>query len=144
MRRFTIKTLKDFGYGKTKSMESVLDDEVKGLLSKVEKLRVNHDSKVPMKQLFTMPVLNVLWSMVCETRSPEDDEKLQELLELVDKLSRATPIAGGVLIPFPFLRFIFPNLTGNNYVRSCNYKLQEYFRVSGNAILLICCTVNRE
>jgi len=129
MRRFTIKTLKDFGYGKTKSMESVLDDEVKGLLGKLEALRVDHKGQVPMKGLFNMPVLNVLWSMVCETRSAEDDKKLQELFELVDKLSRATPIAGGILIPFPYLRFFFPKLTGNTYVRECNYKLQEYFRV---------------
>jgi len=110
-------------------MESVLEDEVKDMIAMFDKSRNENDSIVEMKQIFTMPVLNVLWSMVCATRSPEDDKRLGELLVLVDKLARATPIAGGVLIPFPFLRFIFPELTGNKYINSINEELQKYFKV---------------
>jgi hypothetical protein len=126
-----MRTLRDFGYGKQKSMESVLEDEVKDLLHKIDILREENNSIVPIKHVFSIPVLNVLWSMVCSTRSPEDDVRLKQLLGVVDELARATPMASGILIPFPFLRhFPFASKLGDNEtIKKCNAQLQQYFRV---------------
>jgi len=129
MRRFSMRTLRDFGYGKQTSMQLVLDEEVKALTSKVEVVANSPEPIMEIKHLFTMPVLNILWSMVSNIRTAEDDVKLRKLIKLVDNLAKANPIAGNILSIFPFLRFIFPVWTGHTFAQKCHKELQVYFRV---------------
>lgn len=135
MRRFSMRTLRDFGYGKQTSMQTVLDSEVKALLQKLDQIASQAEMKgketiLPVKHLFTMPVLNILWSMVSNIRTDEDDVKLGKLIHLVDNLARANPIGGNILAIFPFLRFLFPEWTGYNFAKKCHRELQQYFRVN--------------
>lgn len=128
MRRFSMRTLRDFGYGKVTDMQVVIDDEVALLMEKVEKVASKPDPILDVKHLFTMPVLNILWSMVSAVRAPNDEERLHELAMLVDTLARATPIGGTILDLFPWLRHVAPGLTGATFVRGCEEKLQNYFQ----------------
>ncbi|CAL8072230.1 unnamed protein product [Orchesella dallaii] len=128
MRRFSMRTLRDFGYGKQTSMQAVLDEEVKALISKVELIATCPEPIMEIKHLFTMPVLNILWSMVSNVRTAEDDVKLRKLIKLVDNLAKANPIGGNILSIFPFLRFVFPVWTGHTMAQKCHKELQEYFR----------------
>lgn len=135
MRRFSMRTLRDFGYGKQTSMQLVMDEEVKSLLAKVDQCvqdakTQGKDALLPVKHLFTMPVLNILWSMVSNVRTTQDDAKLRRLIVLVDNLARANPIGGNIQAIFPFLRHIAPEWTGYNFAKRCHLELQEYFRVS--------------
>lgn len=134
MRRFSIRTLRDFGMGKQSEMQTVIDEEVNKLLSKVDQtlVKAQKEGNEPLletKHLFTMPVLNILWSMVSNIRTPEDDAKMHKLITLVDNLTKANPVGGNLLSIFPFLRFIFPNWSGHAYAQKCYRELQEYFRV---------------
>lgn len=111
-----------------------MDEEVKALVSKVDECvqaakKNNEDALLSVKHLFTMPVLNILWSMVSNVRTEEDDEKLKKLIVLVDNLAKANPIGGNIQAIFPFLRYIAPEWTGYNFAKKCHLELQEYFRV---------------
>ncbi|CAL8072231.1 unnamed protein product [Orchesella dallaii] len=128
MRRFTMRSLRDFGYGKQNSMQSIIDDEVKTILNEVETVAGKDKPLLNIKHFFTLPVLNILWSMVSSVRMPGDEEKLKKLIILVDNLAKATPIGGSILDLFPSLRHYFPGLTGITFVRKCVEELQNHFQ----------------
>ena len=79
-RRFSLKTLKDFGFGK-QSMEAVIHTEVDELIKKFTKKQVNNLSqKMSFKYAcfkgedfflqtdFNVPIINVLWQMIAGYR----------------------------------------------------------------------------
>lgn len=129
MRRFSTRTLRDFGFGKQSTMQGLMEDEANQLLEKMEQIENSPEKIVNFKHLFTMPVLNILWGMISSVRTSADDEKLKRLVILVNNIVTATPIGGTILDLFPGLRFIFPNLTGVAYIRRMVTELQEYFEV---------------
>ncbi len=130
MRRFAMRTLRDFGYGKQKDMQAAIDEEVTTLLESLENVATSpsKDGILNVKHLFTMPVLNILWSMVSSVRTKEDEAKLRRLTKLVDNLTKATPIGGSILDLFPGLRHVFPQQTGFTFMLKCFSELQGYFK----------------
>ena len=63
-RRFALKHLKDFGFGKS-SMEDIIHIE---LIELGEHLRSVKDEEVETEQLFNFYVMNTLWSMMSGSR----------------------------------------------------------------------------
>ena len=63
-RRFALKHLKDFGFGKS-SMEEMIRIEVTDL---ADYLRSVKDEEVETKQLFNFYVMNILWCMMSGCR----------------------------------------------------------------------------
>jgi len=117
MRRFTIRTLRDFGFGKQKSMESTLVEEVTELTERLDKkLEGRENEPVCMRQFFTISILNILWSMIAGFRFDHDDEKLKELLYLSDCTSKVNPVGSNLVQAFPFLRH-FAALTPSGKTR---------------------------
>lgn len=128
MRRFTMRTLRDFGFGKQKSMESVIDEEITTITSRLDKV-VDDGISLSMRQFFTVSILNVLWAMVAGYRFSHDDSKLLELIRLVDETSKANPIKGNVIQAIPGLWTLFRNSSKWQNRRKFIGKLQDFFRV---------------
>ena len=63
---------------------------------------------------FTVPVLNVLWEMVAGHAFKWSNERVKEVLALVNWAFSA-PISV-IVVQVPWLRFFFPALTGYNKV----------------------------
>jgi hypothetical protein len=76
-RRFALKTLRDFGFGK-KSMESMVADEVNELIDTFKKLS---GKPFQTQNKFNAAVLNALWSLVTGQRYSHDDPLLQDLIK---------------------------------------------------------------
>ena len=80
-RRFTVKNLKDLGFGKHK-LEPVIQDEVQHLIddfitkSKLGDVRLDND--------FNIPIINILWQIVVSKRFEAD---LPEHKEMIDTVS---------------------------------------------------------
>jgi methyl farnesoate epoxidase/farnesoate epoxidase len=107
-RNFTVKQLKNFGFGK-RGMEDIVIKQANDL---VEHIKSVGDIVKVNGELFAVPVLNVLWDMVAGYAFDRNDEDLQKLLELnnfifTSKLFVIATVA-------PWVRFIFPSLTGYN------------------------------
>ena len=138
MRRFSIRTLRDFGFGKQKSMEGTIQEELQELTESLLKKIESGEGVIKMKQFFTISVLNILWSMMAGVRFSHDDAKLRELLVLIDKEVKSNAIGsvGGAMYlysAFPFLAHILPRFSNQEKERrELTDKLHGFFRVNHN------------
>jgi methyl farnesoate epoxidase/farnesoate epoxidase len=109
-RRFTLRHLRDLGFGKT-SIEDQMMDEISDLILDItEAAKSDPDHVVDFKAIFTVSVFNILWVVIGGKRFQRDDREFKQLLANVDLFLRGGNIAQ-VVIPVPaFLVRLFPSL----------------------------------
>nr|AKH03507.1 cytochrome P450 3075A1 [Paracyclopina nana] len=99
-RRYLLKNLRDFGFGKA-SMEEALHEEVQKLVDFLKPL----DGKVTnLSQVTNISILNALWNILVGEKLDLDDPRLEKLLKVVDNLLRLTEGPNSVignLLPHP-------------------------------------------
>ena len=84
-RRFLLKTLRDFGFGK-RSMESLVMDEVVEMMKWLEK---NESKPVSVSKKFMTSSVNALWSIVAGERLDHDNPELEAIqIRLIVPLSK--------------------------------------------------------
>ncbi|ODM89500.1 Methyl farnesoate epoxidase [Orchesella cincta] len=106
-RRFALKNLRDFGFGKG-TMEQLILDEV---CSFREYLKKFTGSPVSLNREFNLPVLNALWHLIAGERFSFDDQRLRAIIKkLVDNFKAAD--AGGAIFFFPWFTKLAPKLSG--------------------------------
>ncbi|XP_043224636.1 methyl farnesoate epoxidase-like [Amphibalanus amphitrite] len=107
-RRFTLRHLRDLGFGK-QSMEGVVLDEFENLAQEMEK---KIDSPLTIhSDLFNITVLNVLWQMVASRRVDPDSPDGKMLLKIVNELFQLVGPRSPMNLA-PWLRHIFPEWSG--------------------------------
>merc|ERR1719315_110442 len=84
-RRFTLKHLKDFGFGRA-GLHGVIQDEVEDLIKHFAKYE-HQDFK--MDTVFGIPVINILWTIVAGHRFRSDDPKVERMMTLLNKLFKS-------------------------------------------------------
>ena len=108
-----MKHLRNFGFGK-KDLEVVIEREASNL---VEHILANNGNEMRMEMFtFAVPVLNVLWDMVAGHAFKREDKELKRILDLMNYVFVSKLFA--IAMVAPWVRFIFPNLTGYNKVRN--------------------------
>jgi len=80
-RRFTLRHLRDFGFGKT-VMQDLILDEVKEV---IEWMKKEEGNPVVVKRKFGLAVLNSLWTIVSGKRFSQDDARLQNLMNTLEQ-----------------------------------------------------------
>ena len=110
-----MKHLRNFGFGK-KDLEVVIEREASNL---VEHILANSGREMKMEMFtFAVPVLNVLWEMVAGHAFKREDKKLRRILDLMNWVFVSKIF--GIAMLAPWVRFIFPSLTGYNKVAANN------------------------
>ena len=110
-RNFAVKHLRNFGFGK-KDLEVVIEREASNL---VEYILANNNKEMKMEMFtFAVPVLNVLWDMVAGHAFKREDKELKRILDLMNFTFVSKLFATAMVMPW--VRFIFPSLTGYNKV----------------------------
>ena len=109
-RRFTLRHLRDLGFGRTSS-ENIIEDEIHQLFDEMRTTAAsNPDGIVDFKGVFTPSVVNVLWAVLGGLRFHRNNEKFKNLLNVNETFFRAGKI-GLSHIPIPeFLFRKFPIL----------------------------------
>lgn len=121
-RNFTDRHLRQMGYGKIK-MENLIIEELDKVFSSIG----TRQDDISLSQKLSSSVLNVLW-IITGGKQLSKDDRLDDLLSLLRKRSKAFDMAGGILNQLPWIRFIFPNYSGYTVIQSLNSKLFELFQ----------------
>ncbi|KYQ56062.1 hypothetical protein ALC60_05045 [Trachymyrmex zeteki] len=129
-RRFVIRHLRDFGFGRT-SMVTIIEDEALKLVEHFKKMltksynyetadarkmiTINNDNIgmiISMHDAFGVTVLNTLWRMMAGRRYDAGDKELTHLQRILTKLLKEIDMIGAPFSQFPLLRFIAPEMSG--------------------------------
>jgi methyl farnesoate epoxidase / farnesoate epoxidase len=130
-RRFTLRHLRDLGFGKT-SIESMMLDEIHQLLDEITaSASADPNQVVNYKGLFNVSAINVLWTIMAGKRFNRDDEHLQKLLQTLEFIFRSgNAVKASIPIPLILLR-MFPKLRDFMGTRNDLFKsLTQFFEVS--------------
>ncbi|XP_023344408.1 cytochrome P450 2C15 [Eurytemora carolleeae] len=107
LRRFMLKTLKDLGFGKTASEETVLA-ETKFLMEEIGRM-AKTDQEVDLDKVFNKAALNIIWNLVAGERFDYEHAKMAKLLACLDAfMLMGKKVIGQPLGTIPFLRYFPP------------------------------------
>lgn len=129
-RRFTLRHLRDFGFGKT-SIEPLIHEEIVDLVESIlEQALSNPKNVVNFKGAFAQSTLNVLWTLVGGRRFDRGDSRLTYLLDITDFVNRSfKPFTSSLPVP-KFLLRQFPALRKLMGIRNDVFgPLQDFIRV---------------
>ena len=109
-RRFTLRHLRDLGFGRSSS-ENVIEEEINELLDELRASAAsNVDGIVDMKGVFSVSIVNILWAIIGGERFKRNDAKFIKLLDTIEEFFRSGNTAAAS-IPIPKFMFkIFPIL----------------------------------
>lgn len=128
LRRFTIRTLREFGFGKSASMDIVMNEEAKKF---IEYLKSNVKSTpdnvihVGNGDLFDSTVLNILWRLVTGKEHDLSDERITKMIRLSREYMNAARV-DDISICYPILRDLFPKMTGRTIQHECVRNLKSF------------------
>lgn len=125
-RRFSLKTLKDLGFGRTNS-ESIIQEEASLL---VDFLSENSTQDFGMKSTMNIPVINVLWRMVASKRFQMDDSDALEIMAALTTQFGTSSAFRRFLTMLPGSNRLVPALTGFKKFRALLDRLFSMFRES--------------
>jgi hypothetical protein len=132
-KRFTLRHLRDVGFGNQVSMEALIQEELQELLDVLESTMGDGQQTVlHMHNYFNLSVINVLWTLIGGIRYSHDNSNLKELLHIVDILFKSMSI-GGLSTVYPIFHKIAPSLSGRNDQVKSYRLIQEFIRVSSDS-----------
>jgi len=114
-RRFVLRHLREFGFGKRTMAELVQEEAVQlveDFKEKITKSKNGNGEVFEMRDAFSVGVLNTLWSMMASKRYNADDIELKNLQALLTELFANIDMVGALFSQFPVLRFIAPEASG--------------------------------
>jgi len=127
-RRFTVRCLKDFGFGVKSTMESLLKEDFQEFCERFAAQSKKNNGKIHMVNVFNASVLNAAWSMVAGYRFPHDEPKLLQLAKFIDDFMKSGSIGAGLIGAYPFLAKITPKLVGFDKQHAVNIGIQKFLQ----------------
>ncbi|XP_016914993.1 methyl farnesoate epoxidase-like isoform X1 [Apis cerana] len=126
-RRFALKTLKQFGFGKN-SMEHILQHDAIALTNIIIELTKDGTIK-NIRSIISAAVLSNLWLLIDGTKFDVgmENSNLKEAINIVQDIVKSSNVSGGIINQFPFLRYLFPNLTGFSAFVERQKRINNFF-----------------
>ncbi|CAL8133539.1 unnamed protein product [Orchesella dallaii] len=113
-RRFLLRQLRDFGFGKS-SMETLIMDEVNEVLETFKKQEGKPVKNVRVS--LRLAIVNALWTILSSQRFKHDDPKLSQLTDSAINTFNDIFENGSLIIFMPWLRYVLPEYSGFNAIR---------------------------
>ncbi|TMW48521.1 hypothetical protein DOY81_006391 [Sarcophaga bullata] len=133
-RRFILRHLKDFGFARS-GMVNGIQQEAAHLLEDLNDLireQGGKKAKVSMVNLFTVYVLNTLWSMMSSKRYDRKSKEINDLLQMFFELFQHVDMVGAMFSHFPFMRYVAPNYSGYNAFVENHERIYAFLRKEVN------------
>jgi len=129
-RRFTLRALRDMGFGK-KTSESLVLEESRAVIVAIQNLANNNNGVIDVEKLFNKAALNVVWHITAGERFDYDDPKMEKLYEFIEAFNcLGSDILGKPLGLFPVLRFFPPFRGAFKIAASGLEKCRDFLRES--------------
>ena len=126
-RRFTLRTLRDFGFGK-QGMEDVILEEVelfKGLIDK------HNGEPFDFKNQFNLPILNALWRVTSGERFEYDNQKFKSIVDrLTEMLQRIGNPSNIVIMLYPWITKIYPKFMDRDKTLRIQHEIMDFIEDS--------------
>jgi len=108
MKRFALRSLKDLGFGKTGSEESILD-ELQLVVKNIDQKIKENNGTVTLGKTLNCAALNVVWNLIGGSRYEYDDAKMLKLIDAVGAfMCLGRDVVGKPLGNIPILRYMPP------------------------------------
>ncbi|CAB4066582.1 CYP2J [Lepeophtheirus salmonis] len=78
-RRFAVRNLKDFGFGKN-TLDAVIQNEARFTIEDIIKESKNNNGVLRMESTFNVGIINILWQIIAGYRFDKDNEKTKEMM----------------------------------------------------------------
>lgn len=131
LRRFTMRNLRDFGFGKSSTMDIVVNEEIDKFIQHIQKqLARTRDNVLNEKDPFNVTMVNVLWRLASGKSYELDDPAIIKLVNLNRTFFETTNMGVDLGDTYPILRTLFPNWTGKNIQEHSCQALFDYGKVS--------------
>ncbi|CAL8126614.1 unnamed protein product [Orchesella dallaii] len=105
-RRFLLRQLRDFGFGKS-SMEELVQEEVKETIAHLKKFQGKPIKN--LKQMLQISVLNSLWTITANKRFNHDDpvvlKMMSDLQMILEEMMKKA-----IVLFVPIMRYIMPSI----------------------------------
>ncbi|CAL8121426.1 unnamed protein product [Orchesella dallaii] len=128
LRRFSLRTLRDFGFGKKSRMHSIIHAELDDVVGDIKKRIKKDNGIITFDGYFTISTLNLVWSMMVGTRYEHSDPKLIRLTKVAKDFFASSNTANNILLAYPEWRNWFPNWTGMTVQRNCYHETNHFFQ----------------
>jgi len=128
-RPFSSRLLREYGFGVKKTVEVLLAEELEEICTSIRHKVRNNNGIVSVQHLFSLPMLNSVWSMLSGIRSELNDPKLLQLNKLIDEFFKTGSFGAGMLTAYPFLVDWTPKLIGYDKQQRINAEVLAYFEV---------------
>ena len=124
-RRFALRTLRDFGFGKS-GMEEMIKEEVELF---IEEIKRSKGKPLDFANKFNLPILNALWNVTVGQRFVYDDPKLTCLIErLTNWMRRVTNPAAVLVLVVPTLFKLFPQFLEYNQTLETSHQILDMMK----------------
>lgn len=131
-RRFSLSTLRDFGFGRRlQCFEEVVGQQVKELVDLLQNKPIESDSdvhrnigEVLVPDIFFGYFMNCMWYIL--SGSFHDQHDLRDLCRSAMGFQRCTDALGGLITLAPWVRHIAPKLSGYQAAVDDNYDMYLY------------------
>ena len=129
IRRFTLRTLRDLGFGK-RSSEGMILEECDNIVRSIKMMIENsEDGLIDLDKLLNKAALNIVWNITAAQRFDYDEERMKKLYNFIDVfMMLGLKVVGKPLGIFPWLRFVPPFRSTYNEVYNGMEKCRAFIR----------------
>ncbi|KAI7815647.1 cytochrome p450 [Rhyzopertha dominica] len=126
-RRFVMRQLKEFGFGRH-DMSAMIEEETGKMVDHIKKQLKESDKPIEldMGKVFSIHVLNTLWTILAGIRYNAEDRELKKLQGLLNELFVQTHMVGALFHYLPFMKFLAPNMSGYNLYLQTHKPIWEF------------------
>ena len=128
-RRFTMRHLRDFGFGIRRSMQIFANREMTDLAHTLDGYINDEDGIIDPSILFNIPSANLAWASIAGYRFEPDDVRSAKLVDLMAQYTNIADFSSGPANMYPFLMNWYPFLFKMNQIYRIDDEIHKFLKV---------------
>ncbi|ODM93688.1 Methyl farnesoate epoxidase [Orchesella cincta] len=128
LKTYVLRALRDYGFNRSDSMEVTVREELKHFHGRMSNIAKKNGGQYRMERFFQSSIMSILWVMMAGERYDHDDPNLERLLKINSTWFQSGNFGAGMVVAYPFLRFLFKEWTGYYRIEEGNEMIWGFIR----------------